>query len=85
MPTLSRFYGITVYMNYRDHDPPHFHVTYQGYEALIEIEGGTIRGILPRRALRLVYEWLDLRKDELHENWIRARKRESLLRIEPLT
>jgi len=30
MPEISRFYGIVVYMFYYDHQPPHFHVMYQG-------------------------------------------------------
>ena len=25
MPRLSKFYGIAIYMYYRDHAPPHFH------------------------------------------------------------
>jgi len=30
MPTLSKFYGIVVFMNYNDHNPPHFHPRYSG-------------------------------------------------------
>ena len=29
---------------------------------------GTITGTLPRRALKLVYEWLDLHQEELMDN-----------------
>ena len=65
MPEISSFYGIIISMFFVDHNPPHFHVKYQGYEAIIDIATGTIRGELPRRALNLVYEWLDLHKDEL--------------------
>jgi len=25
MPVLSRFYGIVIFMNFRDHEPPHFY------------------------------------------------------------
>jgi hypothetical protein len=28
MPRISEFYGILVYMYYRDHAPPHFHAIY---------------------------------------------------------
>ena len=38
MPEISRFYGIIVYMFFLDHNPPHFHVKYQDYEAIINIE-----------------------------------------------
>lgn len=44
MPELSRFYGIIVRMFFDDHDPPHFHITYQEYEAIIVIENGTVKG-----------------------------------------
>jgi len=25
VPVLSRFFGIVIYMHWRDHTPPHFH------------------------------------------------------------
>lgn len=37
MPEISRFYGIIIKMYFGDHNPPHFHVEYEGYEALISI------------------------------------------------
>jgi hypothetical protein len=48
--------------------PPHFHAIYGEYEITVEIESGVINGRFPRRALRLVLEWLELHKDELLEN-----------------
>ena len=54
-----------------EHNPPHFHVWYENYKAIITIKDGIITGSLPRRALNLVYEWLDIHKDELLENWNR--------------
>ncbi len=56
-------------MFYQEHNPPHFHVKYQDFEAVISIEDGIVKGEVPRRALRLIYEWLDLHKEELMENW----------------
>ena len=47
-----------------DHNPPHFHVWYDDYQAEITIKEGIVRGEMPRRALRLVFEWLDLHRDE---------------------
>ena len=67
MPEVSYFYGIAIYMYMSEHNPPHFHVKYQDYEAIITIEGGVVTGSLPRMALNLVYEWLDLHKNELME------------------
>ena len=84
MPEISRFYGIIIYMYIDDHNPPHFHVRYEGYEATITIEDGIVTGTLPRRALKMVYEWLDLHFDELMENWRLLSNFEAAKKINPL-
>ena len=84
MPEISRFYGIIIYMYMSVHNPPHFHVWYENYKAIITIKDGIITGSLPRRALNLVYEWLDIHKDELLENWNRLANFETPQKIEPL-
>ena len=84
MPEISSFYGIAIYMYMSEHNPPHFHVKYQGYEAIITIKDGVITGSLPRRALRMVYEWLDQHQEELLANWERLGKAEEPMRIDPL-
>jgi len=84
MPEISRFYGIIIYMFFLDHNPPHFHVKYQNYEATINIEDGIVKGELPRRALNLIFEWLDLHKDELMENWRLLEQRKPFKKVEPL-
>ncbi len=71
-------------MFYRDHVPPHFHATYGEYEVTVDVETGVVHGRFPKRALRLVLEWLDLHKDDLMANWQRARERRPLQDIEPL-
>jgi len=71
-------------MFYRDHVPPHFHATYGEYEVTVEIETGVVHGRFPKRALRLVLEWLDLHKEELTEDWEKAKARRPLQKIEPL-
>ena len=56
MPTISMFYGILVLMFFRDnrrHHLPHIHVRYQGDEAAISIEDGSmLDGSLPRNNSR---------------------------------
>jgi hypothetical protein len=84
VPVISRFFGIVVTMNYREHDPPHFHAWYAGREGTIGIIDGSVRGELPRRAVALLTDWAALHRDELLENWRRARSREELLQIAPL-
>jgi len=71
-------------MNYNDHSPPHFHAEYQEYEVTVAIASGEITGTMPRRALTLIWAWLDEHQGELQENWERARAREALRAIEPL-
>ena len=84
MPEISSFYGIIITMLFDDHNPPHFHVKYGEYRAVIDIKDGTIKGTLPRRALNLVFEWFDLHREELLDNWRRIENHQSLLSIEPL-
>ena len=69
MPEISRFYGIIITMFFDDHNPPHFHIRYNEYRATMNISDGTISGSMPRRVLNMVYEWLDLHKAELMQNW----------------
>ena len=84
MPEISRFYGIVIYMYIADHNPPHFHIWYDDYKATMTITDGIVTGSLPLRAIKMVYEWLDLHKEELMENWERLSNRESANKIEPL-
>ena len=37
MPTISMFRGIKVFMNWNEHQPPHFHAVYGGDEVLVGI------------------------------------------------
>ncbi len=58
MPTLSIFFGIIVRMWHDDLPPPHIHVEYQGFEALVEIASGDVReGELPRKVAAITKEW----------------------------
>lgn len=84
MPEISHFYGIVIYMYVSEHNPPHFHVWYNDYKAIVTIEEGIVKGSIPRRALTLVYEWLDLHKRELMENWELLREFKSPNKIKPL-
>ena len=84
MPEISRFYGIIIYMFFNEHNPPHIHIKYQEYEATIQINDGIIQGKIPRTALKLIFEWLDLHKDELLEDWKLMEDRKPINKIEPL-
>lgn len=84
MPEISKFYGIIIYMYVDDHNPPHFHVWYNDNKAIVFINDGFVRGSLPRRVLSLVYEWLDLHKEELLKNWQLLSNSEPAIKIDPL-
>ena len=85
MPRLCEFYGISIYMYFIDHNPPHFHALYGEHEALVRIDDGEIlRGALPRTASRLVEQWRSDHVPELERNWALAQEPTTLSSIEPL-
>lgn len=84
MPEISRFFGIIIYMNYNDHNPPHFHAKYQDQQITVEIQSGIVYGKMSKRALSMIFEWLDQYKTELLENWNLAKERKQLKNIPPL-
>lgn len=85
MPELARFFGIVVYTNWRDHNPPQIHALYDEEEALVSLDGAVLAGALPRRAPSMVLEWLAVHRTELVENWTRAQQRTALQPIDPST
>jgi len=84
MPEISRFYGILIKMYFNEHNPPHFHAEYQGYKAIITIQKGIVEGKMPKRALNLIFEWLELHKEELLEVWKSIEETGEFNKIEPL-
>ena len=85
MPEICRFLGISIYMYFLDHNPPHFHVEYNEYQAQIDISGlNIIKGELPPRVYGLVVEWAAQHKEELDFNWNEGRKTGKLKKIEGL-
>ena len=85
MPRLSYFYGIAIYMYYREHLPPHFHAIYGSHDAEITIRSRRVlKGSLPNRALTLVRKWARLHEAELTDAWSRAQDRVPLHPIVPL-
>ena len=72
MPTISIFYGITImmYLPDKEHNPPHIHAFYGEYEARFRIkDGGKMLGEFPKRATKMVKQFILLHKKELLEMW----------------
>jgi len=84
MPEISRFYGLIIYMNFKDHAPPHFHVWYDDYKAIVTIHDSIVKGEMPQRALKMIFDWLEIHRAELMIDWELAQIGEKLNKIEPL-
>ena len=85
MPELSRFLGIIIAMYFNDHNPPHFHVLYNEFDAEIDIKTFAIlEGNLPPRILGLALEWAEMYKNELMDNWELIQKAGKFNKIQPL-
>lgn len=85
MPTICMFRGIKIYINWKDHQPPHFHATYGGQEVIVSIRDlEVLEGNIPSKQLKMLLGWAALRQDELLENWELAERKQELFNIEPL-
>jgi len=89
VPRISSFYGIVIKMYFdevRHEGRSHFHATYAGEEATVDIESlELIAGKLPRRARNLVLEWAQAHQEELRRNWGLARDHKPPTPIDPLS
>jgi hypothetical protein len=85
MPEISRFLGIVITMYFNDHNPPHFHVRYENFRALVGIDPLELReGELPTRVLALVIEWAEMHQAELRGNWTTLAEKGIFNKIDPL-
>ncbi len=84
MPIISQFYGIVIYMFWREHEPAHFHAKHGDDEVVVEIETGHVTGKMTPRALALVTEWRKLHLDELRKEWELVKSKKQLFPIKPL-
>jgi hypothetical protein len=85
MPIISRFLGIIIAMYYQEHNPPHFHIRYNEYKAVISIQDlALLNGKLPPKVLGLVMEWASQHQEELLCDWKWAEQLQPLKSIQPL-
>lgn len=83
MSEICRFCGIIIAMFADDHNPPHFHIRYGDYDAIITIKQGIIKGNMPSKELKMVFYWMEEHKTELEENWKRLQNGEEVVKIKP--
>ncbi len=67
-----------------DHNPPHFHASYQGYNAIFDLKGNPLEGDMPSKQQKLIAAWAEIHHDELVANWELAVSKEALFKISPL-
>jgi len=85
MPVISAFFGMLIRVFHADHEPPHIHVQYGEYEAIVEIKtGNVLKGKLPRRLSGMVKKWLELRRSEVMKAWEDARAHRMPHKVKPL-
>jgi hypothetical protein len=84
VPVISRFFGIVIYMYWRDHMPAHFHAKYQDQEITVDVVTGEVKGQMGRKALSIIQEWREIHAAELMENWELALQKRALHPIKPL-
>ncbi len=88
MPAISMFYGIIVYLYFKDnkqHKRPHIHVKYQEFEVVVSIpEGDVLEGSIPKSKMKLLQAWIEIHRDELVANWELAVSGQQPYKIEPL-
>ena len=85
MPTISMFFGIIIRMyNNGEHNPPHFHASYQGCHPVFDMNGDLTDGDMPRKQQKLIAAWAELHHDELLANWELAINEQPLYKIAPL-
>jgi hypothetical protein len=78
-------FGIIIPMYFGDHNPPHFHVEFQGEKATFTFDGRLRSGnISSGTARKLVRDWARRHRLELMINWKNIEKGRPLNRIKPL-
>jgi hypothetical protein len=50
----------------------------------VTINDGIVKGEMPQRALKMIFDWMELHRNELLEDWELAQKGEALRKIDPL-
>ena len=84
MPEISRFYGIIIQMFFNEHNPPHFHAEYGEFRISINLDNEVVKGFMPKRALKLIFEWMELNRNEIIENWEKCQIGKIPDKIKPL-
>jgi hypothetical protein len=71
--------------SYRQASSPALHVRYNDFKAVLRIpDGELLEGDLPRRQMKLLQAWVEIRQDELMADWHLASTGQTPFKIAPL-
>lgn len=84
MPSISRFFGITIYMYKNDHNPPHFHAFCEGFDCTVDINKAKASGKFPKDKKKIVEAWTILHREELFNSWDSLMRSGKVIEVEPL-
>ena len=65
MPEICRFYGIIIYLYWKDHNPPHVHFHYGNYECSISVIDRVVDGQAPAKVIAKVNEWIGQNENDI--------------------
>lgn len=67
MPVIIRFFNCAIFINPREHNPPHFHIRMNdGREVLVEIDTlDVLSEGVPRREIKEALDWAETHRDLL--------------------
>ena len=76
--------GSAVFDENGKHHEKHIHIKYNEYEAVYNIEGKLLEGILPKKQKKLVEAWIYIHQEELESLWNLMQEQGEFFKIEPL-
>ncbi|MEM7656816.1 MAG: DUF4160 domain-containing protein, partial [Bacteroidota bacterium] len=69
-PTIKIIGAIKLLMYFDDHAPPHFHIYYNEFEALISIQSlEVLAGYVPNKQLKKAVKWASEHQEYLRLKW----------------
>ena len=81
------FFGIIIrmYLGKKEHNPPHFHASYQNTKGSFNILScELIEGDIPPKQIKLIEAWAEIHKEELLADWELAQNNDLPFKINPL-
>ena len=85
MPTVAVPLGMSVMFFDNDHEPPHLHVEGASFSAKMDLADLSIievHGTMRSGEIRRLRAWARRHQAELWDNWLRARAKRALRKIE---